>query len=104
MIDPPRAMDRRSDWLELGWRSMAEWSLEDAKSQFQAVVEAAMQGTPQRLRSEGRAEVVVIDATQFDRLERLARHAPSLPDLLLSMPRGEGEFVRIDVAPRRNDD
>lgn len=82
---------------------MPEWSSEDAKSQFEAVVEVAMQGTPQRVRSEGGAEVVVVDAVQFDRLERLARHAPSLPDLLLAIPKGEGEFVRIDVAPRGAD-
>ena len=80
---------------------MHEWSLQDAKNRFSAVVKAAMEGTPQRVTRRGRAAVVVVGAAEFDRLTRLERaHAPSLPELLLAIPRDDGEFERIDIAPR----
>ena len=80
---------------------MGDWSLEDAKGRFDAVVKAAMEGMPQRVTSGGKAVVVVVDAAEFDRLKRVeSARAPSLPEFLLAIPQDDGEFERIDVAPR----
>ena len=83
---------------------MGDWSLEDAKSGFHAVVKAAMEGTPQRVTSGRKELVVVVDAAEFDRLKRVeSASAPSLPELPLAIPQDDGEFERIDVAPREID-
>ncbi len=83
---------------------MGDWSLEDAMSRFHAVVKAAMEGMPQRVISGANALVVVVDAAEFDRLKRVeSASAPSLPEFLLAIPQDDGEFERIDVAPREID-
>ena len=80
---------------------MSEWSLQDAKNRFSAVVTAAMAGTPQRVTRRGRDAVVIVGAAEFDRLKRHERaHAPSFTDMLLAIPRDDGKFERIELAPR----
>ena len=74
---------------------MVEWSLQDAKNRFSAVVKAAVGGSPQRVTRRGKAAVVVIDAAEYDRLRHLENaRGPSLSDLLLAMPQDDGEFKR----------
>ena len=78
-----------------------EWSLQDAKNRFSAVVKAAIEGTPQRVTRRGKPAVVIVGAAQFDRLKcRERANAPSLPDLLLAMPQDDGKFERVEIRPR----
>ncbi len=76
------------------------WSVQDAKNQFSAVVEAARR-KPQTVTKHGRPAVVIIDAGEYERLRRLEQaNAPSLAELLLAMPQDDCSFVRTDVKPR----
>jgi antitoxin Phd len=76
------------------------WSVQDAKNQFSAVVEAARR-TPQTVTKHGKPAVVVVDAAEYERLRRLDRaQAPSFADLLLAMPQDDGEFSRAPVRMR----
>ena len=78
-----------------------EWTLQDAKNRFSAVVEAALAGKPQRVTRRGRWVGVVISAAEYERLRRLDRaSAPTLPELLLAMPQDDEPFERIGLAPR----
>jgi prevent-host-death family protein len=76
------------------------WSLQDAKNQFSAVVEAARR-TPQTVTKHGKPAVVIVDAADYERL-RLLEHAqaPSFKDHLLAMPRDDGAFERINTELR----
>ena len=81
---------------------MAEWSLQDAKSKFSAVVNAAMAGEPQRVTRRGKPAVVVVATAQYERLCRLERAgAPTLGELLLEIPPDGEEFERLSLASRR---
>ena len=72
------------------------WSVQDAKNQFSAVVEAARR-TPQTVTKHGKAAVVIVDAADYERLRQLERaQAPSFKDHLLAMPRDDGAFERMD--------
>jgi antitoxin Phd len=76
------------------------WSVQDAKNRFSEVVNAARR-TPQTVTKHGKPTVVVIDAIEYERLQRLERaQAPSLADVLLEMPQDDGEFVRSPVRVR----
>ena len=77
---------------------MADWSLHDAKNRFSAVVDAAVAGTPQRVTRRGRPAVVVLAASEYERLRRLEKTAaPMLADLLIAIPRDDEEFERPRV-------
>ena len=78
-----------------------EWTLQDAKNRFSAVVEAALAGEPQKVTRRGRWVGVVISAAEYERLLRLDQaSAPSLPDLLLALPQDDEPFDRMGLAPR----
>ena len=47
------------------------WSLQDAKNRFSAVVEAARRGEPQRVTRHGKSAVVVISVEEYVRLRGL---------------------------------
>ena len=80
--------------------SASTWSVQDPKNQFSAVVEAA-RSEPQTVTKHGKPAVVVVDAVQFERLRRFDQvNAPSFAEMLLAMPRDDGEFERPDVQPR----
>ncbi len=80
---------------------MTDWPLHDAKNRFSAVVDAALAGAPQRVTRRGRPAVMVLAAEEYERLIHLARaRAPTLPDLLLAIPRGGGELERIGLPSR----
>ncbi|NTV95360.1 MAG: type II toxin-antitoxin system Phd/YefM family antitoxin [Thiobacillus sp.] len=73
----------------------ADWSLQDAKNKFSTVVDAALEGTPQRVSRRGRPAVVVLSAEEYERLRLCDRNkAPSFNELLLDMPRDDGAFDR----------
>jgi antitoxin Phd len=76
------------------------WSVQDAKSRFSEVVEAARR-TPQTVTKLGKPAVVVVDVVEYDRLRRLERaQAPSFADVILAMPQDDGEFPRRRVRAR----
>lgn len=80
---------------------MSEWSLQDAKNKFSAVVNAALDGEPQRVNRRGMPAVVILAAEEYERLRRLERaDAPSLSDLLLAIPQDDGEFERLPFPDR----
>jgi len=80
--------------------SRRSWSVQDAKNQFSAVVEAARR-EPQTVTKHGKPAVVVIDAELYERLEKLEKaKAPNFKDHLLAMPKDDGSFERMDTKLR----
>ena len=81
---------------------MTNWTLQDARNKFSAVVEAALAGTPQQVTRRGKPAVVVLSTTEYERLRRMDKAAaPGLADLLLKMPQGGEDYERLEVAPRK---
>jgi prevent-host-death family protein len=73
------------------------WSVQDAKNQFSAVVEAARRA-PQTVTKHGKPAVVVVDADDYERLRKLEKaRAPSFKDHLLAMPQDDGSFERVEI-------
>jgi antitoxin Phd len=72
------------------------WSVQDAKNQFSAVVEAARHA-PQTVTKHGKPAVVVVNAEEYERLRKLEQaKAPSFKDHLLAMPKDDGSFERME--------
>lgn len=64
------------------------WSLQDAKAQFSALVEAATRGDAQHVTRHGRAAVVIVGAEEFARLRRAELSAaPGFIEHLISVPK-----------------
>jgi len=51
-----------------------EWSLQDAKNSFSAVVDAASKGTPQTVTKRGKPAVVVLSVADYEKLKQTAAH------------------------------
>ena len=80
---------------------MAEWPLQDAKNKFSALVNAALDGEPQRVTRRGQLAVVVMATTEYERLCRLEKYqAPTLGELLLGIPQDDQKFERISLPAR----
>ncbi len=78
-----------------------EWTLQDAKNRFSAVVDAALAGEPQKVTRRGRWVGVVLSAAEYGRLQRLDQaNAPTLPELLLALPQDDETFERLELLPR----
>ena len=78
---------------------MADWPLQDAKSKFSAVVNAALAGEPQRVTRRGQPAVVVVATEEYERLCRLEKAgAPTLGESLLGIPQDDEEFERLSLA------
>jgi len=64
-----------------------QWTLQDAKNKFSAVVDAALAGTPQKVSRRGRPAVVVLSVDEYNRMlasavetrERFADHLLAFP-------------------------
>ncbi|MGZ8260225.1 MAG: type II toxin-antitoxin system Phd/YefM family antitoxin [Caldimonas sp.] len=71
--------------------------LQDAKTHFSAVVDAAMRGQPQHVTKRGKPAVVIVGADEFERLSRADHEAaPSFVEHLLAVPKPpKGERPRI---------
>ncbi|WP_119678926.1 type II toxin-antitoxin system Phd/YefM family antitoxin [Indioceanicola profundi] len=81
---------------------MAVWSVQEAKNRFSAVVEAARKEA-QTVTKHGRPAVVVVEASEYERLKRLEKEkAPSFTELLLAMPTQDDPppFDGLDFKPR----
>ncbi len=80
---------------------MTDWSLQDAKNKFSAVVDAALAGIPQRVTRRGQPAVVVLAVEEYERLCRLEKvNAPRLAELLLDIPQDDLEFERMLLPTR----
>ena len=80
---------------------MTDWSLQDARNRFSAVVDAALGGAPQPVTRRGRPAVVVLAADEYERLCRLENaNAPKLAGLLLDIPRDDRDFDRLPLPTR----
>jgi antitoxin Phd len=80
----------------------SEWSLQDAKNSFSAVIDAACRGTPQTVTKRGKPAVVVLSVGEYERLSGKAKNRSSFIEHLLAFPQGDEEFEieRVDVKPR----
>lgn len=81
--------------------SASEWRLQDAKTQFSQVVEAALRGEPQHITRRGRKAVVVLSEQAFEALRQHARDGDSgFVAHLLAMPKDDMAVERIPTALR----
>jgi antitoxin Phd len=83
------------------------WSVQEAKNQLSAVIDAALSSSPQVISRRGKPSVVVVSVAEFERLSRVANaQRGSFIDQLLSIPPSENpdddedEFPRFQVIPR----
>ena len=68
----------------------AQWRLQDAKTQFSQVVDAALHGEPQHVTRRGRDAVVVLSEASYRALRKSARSgAPGFVAHLLAIPKGD---------------
>jgi antitoxin Phd len=95
------------------------WRLQDAKSQFSALVDNALRGVPQHVTRRGKQAVVVLSEQDFEALQRGAANRAARPasfiDHLLAMPvepakglskspaRKVAGGTRLDLRPREID-
>jgi prevent-host-death family protein len=82
-----------------------EWSLQDAKNKFSAVVDAAQTGEAQVVTRRGVPAAVVVSVELFERLQQQEKaQAPSFIDHLLAMPRkADAVFERSGFSAREVD-
>jgi prevent-host-death family protein len=77
-----------------------EWSLQEAKNSFSAVVEAASRGAPQLVTKRGKPAVIVLSVSAYRQLTRKTEpRGPSFVEHLLAMPKGKVGFERIPIEP-----
>ena len=82
---------------------MAEWSSQDARNRFGALVNAALAGEPQTVTRRGVTAVVVMAVDDYERLCQTERaDAPTFIEHLLSVPKDGPEdlFDRIPLKLR----
>lgn len=81
--------------------SASQWRLQDAKTQFSQVVDAALAGEPQHITRRGKPAVVVLSEEAFEAFKRNAQAAaPGFIAHLLSMPKADEEVERLPVRLR----
>jgi prevent-host-death family protein len=79
-----------------------QWTFQDTNNHFNAVLEAALAGEPQKVTRSGRLVGVVLSAEEYERLRQLDQaNAPNLPELLLALPQEDEAFERIGLTPRQ---
>ena len=99
-------------------RAPQAWRLQDAKSQFSALVDNALRGVPQHVTRRGKQAVVVLSEKDFEALKRGAANQAARPvsfiEHLLAMPkepsaasreasRKPAGVPRLDLLPREID-
>ena len=81
--------------------SGVEWSLQDAKNSFSAVVAAAAEGTPQIVTKRGKPTVVVLSVAEYEKFTRKAApDRPSFVEHLLTTPKGSLKLGRTKIKLR----
>ncbi|MFA7241540.1 MAG: type II toxin-antitoxin system Phd/YefM family antitoxin [Sulfuricellaceae bacterium] len=82
----------------------SQWRLQNAKTQFSQVVEAALRGEPQHITRRGKQAVVVLSEQAFESLQRSAHiAAPGFVAHLLAMPKDEMPVEQTSLALREVD-
>jgi prevent-host-death family protein len=83
----------------------SQWRLQDAKTQFSQVVEAALQGEPQHVTRHGREAVVVLSEASYRALKE-STHAgpPGFVAHLLAIPKDEGDVAETSLITLREID
>ena len=72
----------------------SQWSLQDAKTRFSQVVDAALQGEPQHVTRRGREAVVVLSEANYRAPREGARaSAPGFVAHLLAIPKDDAPHV-----------
>lgn len=80
------------------------WRLQDAKTQFSQVVEAALRGEPQHVTRRGKEAVVVVSEQTYAALQRSARAAsPGFVAHLLAIPKDDEPLEPAPLALREMD-
>lgn len=78
-----------------------QWRLQDAKTQFSQVVEAALQGEPQHVTRHGRAAVVVLSEANYRALrEGASAGARGFVAHLLAVPKEDVTAMPSRIALR----
>lgn len=83
-----------------------QWTLQDAKNKFSAVVEAAQKGEPQHVTKRGIEAVVVLSAENYRRLmEMEEKQKPGMDfvEFLFSapkLPEGMDDFLDFENRPQ----
>ncbi len=78
-----------------------EWSLQDAKNKFSAVVDAAQSGEAQIVTRRGSPTAVVVSMEIFQVMQKQeTANAPSFIDHLLAMPSKENIFEHSELHAR----
>ncbi|MDS9469109.1 type II toxin-antitoxin system Phd/YefM family antitoxin [Paracoccus sp. MBLB3053] len=77
------------------------WTLQDAKNRFSAVVDAALAGQPQQVSRRGKPAVVIMSATEYERMRAAARKdRGSFIAHLMDFPGAEATEIRLQARPR----
>lgn len=80
------------------------WQLQEAKNRFSQVVDRALLGEPQHVTRRGEEVVVVLAATDYQRLAKAERAAaPGFVEHLLAMPRDDEDFEALALVPRETE-
>ena len=80
------------------------WRLQDAKAQFSALVDAALNGQAQHVTRRGKAAVVIVSEAEYAQLRQGSRAAaPGFIEHLLAMPRGGKAAVTGRSGPKLRD-
>jgi prevent-host-death family protein len=82
-----------------GSSSTGRWRLQDAKARFSEVVREAQQRGPLRVTLHGKDAVVIVDADEFDRLQRPVTGHDIVTSLAVS-PLAEVRFDRLTIKSR----
>ncbi|MXZ91353.1 MAG: type II toxin-antitoxin system Phd/YefM family antitoxin [Chloroflexi bacterium] len=83
---------------------MVNWTLQDAKNRFSAVVNAALEGQPQTVTRRGIPAVVVLAVDDYQRLCQAERAGVSnFIDHLLDIPKGGPDDLFESVTPELRD-
>ncbi len=71
---------------------MADWTIQDAKNNFTALVNAALAGDPQRVTQPGQPAVIVIAVEEYERLCQAEKAgAPDFVEYLLAIPKAPND-------------
>lgn len=81
---------------QIGPLLLSGWKLGEAKAKFSDVVRLAASGRPQRVTVRGKDAVVIVSASEFERLRALGA-TTRLHDLLYQSPLNRLEFDNKDV-------
>ena len=80
--------------------------LQDAKARFSEIVSAAMRGRPQHITRRGKPAVVIVGATDYERMSSAEREpVPSFVEHLLAIPKTpkserSASEPRLKIRPR----